>query len=137
MITSNHEVILGDQPRKIEMADGKLTASFQKEFTIDGKDSGASAMVFLAMKGLIGDAQPVDVDLNGVCIGKITPVANADANSWFTQMLHFSASEGSLNPNDRSSSEINTLQIPGRASALKFDRFYVQNIMVLYKAQLE
>ncbi len=138
MITSNHEVILGDQPRKIEAADGKVESKFELEFEVGAKDSGASAIVFLAVRGLVGaDAEPVDVDINGTCIGKLQPNANADENSWFTQMLHYSASEGSLKPNAKDDSRTNTIQIPGKDSKLHFDKFYVQNITVLYKAEIE
>ena len=62
MITSNHDVILGDQPRKVEInADGNVTSRFEKTFEIEGKDSGASAMVWVCVKGLVGDADPIDV----------------------------------------------------------------------------
>ena len=81
--------------------------------------------------------EPVDVEINGRCIGRLQPNAEAGAESWFVQTLHYSASEGSLNPNDDNSSTSNTIQIPGKNSALKFDKFYVQNITVLYKMQFD
>ena len=135
MITSNHDVILGDQPRKIEIDEsGNVVSSFAKEFKIEGKDSGASAMVFVSVKGLVGDAVPVDVDINGRSIGRLEPHAEASPESWFTQTLHFSTSEGSLRPNDRTDDDVNTIQIPGKGCAAKPGKFYVQNIVVLYKA---
>ena len=99
METSNHEVILGDQPRKIVVgADGKIESEFKKEFEIAGKDSGASAVIWICVKGLVGDAEPVNVSINGKGVGRLMPNKNADADTWTTQMLNFSASEGSLLP---------------------------------------
>ena len=138
MITSNHEVILGDQPRKVEFdGDGNLVSTFEKEFKIEGKDSGMSAMVFLTVKGLVGDAEPIDVEINGNSIGKLMPNANAHPDSWFTQMLHFSAAEGSLYPSKSKDIETNTIKIPGSDNKGKAGKFYVQNIFVLYKAIFE
>lgn len=135
MITSNHDVILGDQPRKIEIDEnGTVVSGFEKEFKIEGRDSGASSMIFITVRGLVGDADPIDVDINGRSVGRLMPNPEASPESWFTQMLHFSTSEGSLNPNDRTEETINTIQIPGKKSLLKPSKFYVQNIVVLYKA---
>ncbi|TWU59385.1 hypothetical protein Poly51_21730 [Rubripirellula tenax] len=136
MITSNHAVILGDQPRKIEFgADGKEIAAYEQEFTIDGKDSGASAMFFVCVRGLVGkDAKPVEVAINGKSIGRLMTNQNADADSWFTQTLHFSASEGSMNPNAKEASEKNTIRIPAEGTVGGPGKIYVQNIFVLYKA---
>ncbi len=135
MLTSNHEVVLGDQARKIEVdADGNITNKFEKEFTIGGRDSGESAMIFVCVKGLVGDAVPVTMDINGKSVGQLMPNANASPDSWFTQMLHFSASEGSLNPNTKSNETTNTISIPGKDSKPTAGRFYVQNIVILYKA---
>ena len=138
MITSNHDVILGDSPRNIVIdADGNVTKKFEKKFKIDGKDSGASAMLWVCVKGLVGDAEPLDVDINGSCIGRLMPNTEASPNSWFTQMLHFSASEGSLNPNAKSDETANTIQIPGAESKGKEGKVQVQNIVILYKAIID
>ena len=136
MITSNHAVILGDQPRKVEIAaDGSEASATEIEFVIDGNDSGASAMFFVSVKGLVGEkAEPVEVSVNGKSIGKLIPNKNADCESWFTQTLHFSASEGSLNPNCKQESTKNVLRIPAEGTKSGEGKFYVQNIFVMYKA---
>jgi len=132
-------VILGDQPRKVEIgADGKEASATEIEFKIDGKDSGASAMFFFSVKGLVGeDAQPVEVSVNGNAMGKLMPNQNADGDSWFTQTLHFSASEGTMNPNKKEVSRKNVLRIPSEGTTAGPGKFYVQNIFVLYKAVYE
>ncbi|MGB7328522.1 MAG: hypothetical protein WBD31_26835 [Rubripirellula sp.] len=139
MITSNHAVILGDQPRKVEIgADGSTVSATEVEFAIDGTDSGASAMFFVSVKGLVGEkAEPVEVAVNGKAIGKLIPNKNADCDSWFTQTLHFSASEGSLNPNAKVESTKNVLRIPAEGTKAGEGKFYVQNIFVLYKAKFD
>jgi len=129
MLTSNYCVIHGDQLRKVEM-----TAPFTKEFEIEGTDSGASAVILLMLKGLTGDADPVEVSINGQITGKLYPNKNSDPESWFTQILHFSASEGSLNPNAKNSSTKNVIQIPAAGSTAKFDKFHVQNVVCFYKS---
>ncbi len=137
MTQSNFVVIQGDQPRKVEANDqGEVTSRFVKEFQIDGVDSGGSAVVLLMIKGLTGDSEPVDVHINGVSIGRLHPNTNAHPESWFTHMLHFSASEGSLNPNPKNQSEANTIEIPGSGSNPKFGKFYLQNIVCFYKPQV-
>ncbi|MEL6895341.1 MAG: hypothetical protein AAFP90_04490 [Planctomycetota bacterium] len=139
MITSNHAVILGDQPRKVEFgADGKEVSAFTQTFEIDGKDSGQSAMFFLCVKGLVGEsAQPVEVAVNGQPIGKLMPNSNAAGESWFTQTLHFSKSEGSLNPNEKEASTENVIRIPAEGTGGGEGKFYVQNVFVLYKAEFD
>jgi hypothetical protein len=133
---SHYVVIQGDQARKIERSDsGELTASFSKEFEIEGKDSGASAIVMLMIRGLTGDADPIAVHLNGKPIGRLYPNPSASPDSWFTQILHFSASEGSLFPNAKSNETKNLIQIPGDGDSAKFDKFYVQNIVCFYKPE--
>lgn len=133
MQNSNYVVIQGDQVRKIEMSGEKLSSSYKKEFKIEGKDSGGSAIVFVMLKGLVGDAEPVEVHMNGTSIGRLFPNADASPESWHTQILHFSAREGALNPNAKESSEVNTIEIPGPGSPTKFGKFYVQNIVCYYK----
>ena len=140
-MASNYTVILGDIIRKVEMGkDGQVSTSFRKEFEIEGVDSGNSSLVTLMVKGLTGDASPVNVELNGKYIGKIEPHPNASPESWFMQTLHFSPSEGNLNPNSKNNSTTNVLEIPGKLrkndkpeKTNKFQKFYLQNIVCFYK----
>jgi hypothetical protein len=143
MAGSNYTVILGDVIRKVEMGkDGQVSNSFRREFEIEGVDSGASSIVTLMVKGLTGESSPVNVELNGQYIGKILPYPNASAESWFMQTLHFSPSEGSLNPNQKNDSTTNVLEIPSKLrkndkpeKTNQFDKFYLQNIVCFYKPQ--
>ncbi|MGB0387123.1 MAG: hypothetical protein ACPGWR_20085 [Ardenticatenaceae bacterium] len=141
MLSGNYVVIQGDSRRKIEMGkDGSVSSAFRKEFKLDGPDSGASGLVMLMIKGLVGDASPVNVELNGNYIGKIHPNPNASPDSWFTQILHFSASEGKLRPNKKDDGVTNVIQIPGESrkhekaeNVNQFQKFYVQNVICFYK----
>lgn len=133
MANSGYVVIQGDQARKLEMDGDKLVAGFTKEFQIDGKDSGQSAILILMVKGLVGDAEPIDVAINGASIGKIYPDKNGDVETWRTQILHFSASEGSLKPNAKSEETTNTIAIPADGSKPSFAKVYIQNLVCFYK----
>ena len=137
----NYVVIQGDSRRKVEMGeDGVVASSFRKEFKLDGPDSGGSTIVILMIQGLTGAASAVNVDLNGKHIGKIHPNPNADPNSWFTQILHFSASEGNLRPNAKDDGTVNVIEIPGKLrknenaeNTNNFGKMYVQNVVCFYK----
>lgn len=134
---SNFVVIQGDQTRKVEKSqDGQLHA-FTKEFSIDDVDSGQAAVVLVMVKGLNqADDKPVAVAINGKTIGYLYPNSGADSEAWFTQVINFSASEGSLLPNAKNTESKNTLEIPASGSESRFSRFYVQNIVCFYKPLL-
>ena len=137
----NYVVIQGDSRRKIEMgANGEATSVFRKEFELDGPDSGGSTIFMVMVQGLTGDATAVNVDINGKHVGKIHPNPNGGANSWFTQILHFSASEGNLRPNAKDDGTVNVLEIPGQLrknetaeNTNNFGRMYIQNLVCFYK----
>jgi hypothetical protein len=126
-MASEFVVIQGDQQRKVEPNE-----PYRKEFKIEGMDSGASAIVYLMIKGFT-EGDPVEVAINGSSIGQIFPQGNVNPEAWFTQMLHFSASEGALNPNPKNSSEVNTIEIPGPGGSKNFPKFYIMNIVCFYK----
>ncbi len=133
---SNFVVIQGDQTRKVEKSqDGELHA-FTKEFMIEDIDSGKAAVVLVMVKGLNqADDKPVAVAINGKTIGYLYPNHGADSEAWFTQVVNFSASEGSLLPNPKNAESKNILEIPAPGSEAHFGRFYVQNIVCFYKPQ--
>lgn len=133
---SNFVVIQGDQTRKVEKGQDGQLHTFTKEFTIDDVDSGKAAVVLVMVKGLTqADDKPVAVAINGKSIGHLYPNPGSDSEAWFTQVLNFSASEGSLLPNPKNAESKNTLEIPAPGSEAQFSRFYVQNIVCFYKPQ--
>lgn len=137
----NYVVIQGDSRRKIEMGkNGEVSSAFRKEFKLDGPDSGGSTVFIIMVQGLTGDASAVNVDINGKHVGKLHPNPNGSPDSWFTQILHFSASEGNLNPNAKSDDTVNVLEIPGKLrknetseNTNNFNRMYIQNLVCFYK----
>jgi hypothetical protein len=133
---SNFVVIQGDQTRKVEKSQNGQIHAFVKDFTIEDTDSGKAAVVLVMVKGLTqADDKPVAVAINGKTIGYLYPNHGADSEAWFTQIINFSASEGSLLPNAKNPESKNTLEIPAPDSEMHFKRFYVQNIVCFYKPQ--
>ena len=126
----NFTVIQGDQPALI----GEGHEEFDRPFNTGGRrpyaDKGAFLM--LSVQGLTHTDRDVDVQVNGVSVGKICHYGgqNETAGYWFTQTIHFGSNI--LNDGDNRI-EIRAVTWPGATPTNRFDDFWLKDVICFFK----
>jgi len=124
--------IVGDSPVSI----GDALPVWEKTFNTGGRNSSATAFLIFNVRGLTFAQTNVNVKVNNVIVGSITPYGGLNktekddvAKYYYTQMISLSGSQ--LNSGDNEI-QIEAIGFPESTSSNKFDDFDVKNMMCFF-----